>query len=83
MEYLRSEKNKAPTQKKLPKKQKTIQTSKRELSIDQIWKELWNIFLAEFLNSTELQTHIEEEQLIFAKAVYKADEIFREDKTVH
>ncbi|CAD8111133.1 unnamed protein product [Paramecium sonneborni] len=71
------------SQYKTPKRLQTIQTSKRELSTDQIWKELWDIFLTEFLDSEELIEAINKEQMAFAKAISKVEEIFKKDKIVH
>lgn len=46
---------------------------------DKAWKELWTIFLTQFLNSKELKQEIESEHLVFAKALDKAEELYSKD----
>ena len=64
------------------KRKRTIQMSERTLSTDQIWKELWQIFLEQLLNSPQLSDQIKSEQEVFAKAIFKVEEIFLEDMSV-
>jgi hypothetical protein len=40
------------------RKSNTVQMSKRELSTDEIWKELWKLFLTELLDSEHLEREI-------------------------
>lgn len=56
--------------------------SKRELSTDQIWKELWKIFLEQFLDSEQLVKNIKNESEVFAKAIFRAEELFNKDSTI-
>lgn len=70
------------TQSKQPKRGRTVQMGSRELSTDEIWKELWSIFLRQFLDSEQLEREIGSEQEVFAKAIFKVEEVFAKDQSV-
>jgi hypothetical protein len=48
------------------------------MSEDEIWKKLWDIFLTEFLNSDKLKEYIDDEHMVFAKALNSTEELFKE-----
>ncbi len=52
------------------------------LTEDQIQKKLWDIFLDRLLNSSKLAEEIKAEHVIFAKAIDRAEELFKHDAMI-
>lgn len=47
-----------------------------------VWKNLWNIFLDQLLNSKLLQEEIEAEYNVFAEALDQVEKLFEKDQTM-
>jgi len=49
---------------------------------DVVWKNLWDLFLDQLLNSNRLKEEIDDEHKVFAEALDKVEKLFEKDSVM-